>query len=466
MKNIIIDDVSLRILQSGGNASFSFKEKLEIARRLSELGADIIEVAPRLYDKADEILVKTICAVVGGATVSCLAGGTEKEVEKAYSLIAGAKKKRLLVAIPVSPVQMEYLSGKKPAAVLELLAALTKKAVSLCADTEVSLEDATRAEPEFLYSAVKAAISAGAKTVCIADLAGTMLPSEFSAFIADIYENVPELKTVCLSVQCGDGLSMGTASALSALGAGAGAVKTSAAENTGVPSLYGMVRAMEYTKAGKGYACRINKTAANRIISGINSITDPKFAGELNRTESSEQLSEGLTLNELSEVAAKYGYDLSAEDMKKVYEEYARLSAKKPVSIKELEVIIAASALQVPAAYTLVNYMAQSSNVISATASVTLERGGEQERGVSFGNGPVDAAFLAIESVTGRHFELDSFELSAVTEGKEALGQAMVKLRHNGAIYSGRGISTDIIGASINAYVAALNKIVYEEDNK
>ena len=122
--------------------------------------------------------------------------------------------------------------------------------------------------------------------------------------------------------------------------------------------------------------------------------------------------------------------------------------------------------MQVPAAYTLINFMAQSSNVISATASVTLERGGEQKRGVSFGNGPVDAAFLAIESVTGRHFELDSFELSAVTEGKEALGQAMVKLRHNGAIYSGRGISTDIIGASINAYVAALNKIVYEEDNK
>lgn len=466
MKNIIIDDVSLKVLQSGANTSFSFKEKLEIARRLCELGADVIEVAPRLYDKADEILVKTICAVTGGAVVSCLVGSTEQEVEKAYSLVSAAKKKRLMVSIPISPVQMEYFSGKKPAAVLELLTTLTKKAVSLCQDVEVSLEDATRAEPEFLYSAIRTAIEAGAKTVCIADLAGTMLPSEFEGFIADIYEKVPQLKTVTLSVQCGDDLSMGTAAAMSALGAGAGAIKTAAIENAGVPTMYGVVRAMEYTRAGKGYSCNINKTAANRIISGINGIASPKFAGERAALEDSETLSEGLSLKELSEVVVKYGYDLGAEDMKKVHEEYVRVSTKKPVSIKELEVIIAASALQVPSTYTLMNFMVQSSNVISATANVTLRRGEEELRGISFGNGPIDAAFLAIESVTGRHFELDSFELSAVTEGKEALGQAMVKLRQNGTIYSGRGISTDIIGASIRAYVAALNKIVYEEDNK
>ena len=103
---------------------------------------------------------------------------------------------------------------------------------------------------------------------------------------------------------------------------------------------------------------------------------------------------------------------------------------------------------------------------MSATASVTLKKDGEELKGISFGNGPVDAAFLAIESVIGRHFELDSFDLGAVTEGKEALGQAVVKLRHNGSVYSGRGVSTDIIGASIRAYISALNKVAYEEKNK
>lgn len=466
MKKVLIDDVSLRALKADGNATFSFKEKLEIARRLSELGADVIEVAPSFNDKADEILVKTICAVVTRSVVSCVAGNTEKSVEKAYSLISGAAKKRLLVAIPVSPVQMEYFYGKKPAAVLELLSTLTAKAVSLCKDVEVSLEDATRAEPEFLYSAVKAAIAAGAKTVAVTDLAGMILPHEFEGFISDIYKNVPELKEVKLSVQCSDELSMGTATALSALGAGADCIKVAAVENSGAPSVYGITHAIEYIGNKKGFTCGINRTAINRIVSGINNIASQKFSDARRGNGEAENVGEGLSLKELSEVVDKYGYELSAEDMKKVYEEYCRLSEKKQVSAKELDVIIATSALQVPSTYTLVNFSVHSSNVLSATASVILNKGDEELRGISFGNGPVDAAFLAIENVIGRHFELDSFELGAVTEGKEALGQAMVKLRNKGILYSGRGISTDIIGASIRAYIAALNKIVYEEANR
>ena len=100
---------------------------------------------------------------------------------------------------------------------------------------------------------------------------------------------------------------------------------------------------------------------------------------------------------------------------------------------------------------------------MSATASIILKKDGNALSGLSYGNGPIDAAFLAIEAITGRHIEVDDFDLSAITEGKEAMGQAIVKLRHNGVVYSGRGISTDIIGSSIRAYVSALNKIVYEE---
>lgn len=463
MKRIIISDVSLKYIGTNSGATFSFKEKLEIAKRLSSLNTDVIELSPVDNDKADEVLVKTICAVVKNSVISCIAGKTEEDAEKAYSLISGAAKKRLIVSVPVSPVQMEYFSGKKPSVVLEHLKIMTEKAVSLCDDVEVSLEDATRSESEFLYEAIKTAIGSGAKNVSVTDLAGTMTAFEFSDFVSDLYKNVPELHTVTLGVQTSDALSMGTACCIAAISAGAGEIKVAAAGGTSLPSVDSVLRAVEYVGANKGFCCALNKTATNRILNGINNIVQGNNSGKI---EQSDYPKEKLTEENLSLVIKKLGYDLTSEDEEKVAEEFKRVSAKKIVSEKEIEVIIATCALQVPATYTLVNFCVTSSNVLSATASVTLEKDGKEYKGISFGNGPVDAAFLAIESIIGRHFELDSFDLGAVTEGKEALGQAVVKLRYNGIVYSGRGVSTDIIGASIRAYIYALNKVVYEESNR
>ena len=109
--------------------------------------------------------------------------------------------------------------------------------------------------------------------------------------------------------------------------------------------------------------------------------------------------------------------------------------------------------------------MITAGNTISSTAHLRIRNNEEMMEGVCIGDGPIDAAFLAIENVTGRHYELDDFQIQAVTEGREAMGQTVVKLRSQGKVYSGRGISTDIVGASILAYINALNKIVYEEDN-
>ena len=119
--------------------------------------------------------------------------------------------------------------------------------------------------------------------------------------------------------------------------------------------------------------------------------------------------------------------------------------------------------MQVAPTYRLKTYVTNSSNVMSATAQIELEKNGTLLQGISLGDGPIDAAFLAIESIVGHHFDLDDFQIQAVTEGREAMGEALVKLRSNGKLYAGRGISTDIIGASIRAYISALNKICYEE---
>ncbi|MBQ2136159.1 MAG: hypothetical protein II201_04690 [Clostridia bacterium] len=157
------------------------------------------------------------------------------------------------------------------------------------------------------------------------------------------------------------------------------------------------------------------------------------------------------------------GYDLTEGDCEKVYEEFVRVSEKKTVGAKELEAIIASVALQVEPTYKLISYVVNSGNIISTTAQIKLRKGEEEIEGFCIGDGPIDAAFLAIEQIIGHHYELDDFQIQSVTEGKEAMGSALVKLRNEGKLYSGNGISTDIIGASIRAYINAVNKIVYEE---
>ena len=146
-----------------------------------------------------------------------------------------------------------------------------------------------------------------------------------------------------------------------------------------------------------------------------------------------------------------------------MYEAFVRVASKKTVNARELEAIIASTALQVPPTYQLVSYLTNSGNVISSSAHITLKKNGQMLEGITIGDGPIDAAFMAIEQIVGHHYDLDDFQIQSVTQGHEAMGNALVRLRNGGKIYSGNGISPDIIGASIRAYLNALNKIVYEE---
>ena len=180
--------------------------------------------------------------------------------------------------------------------------------------------------------------------------------------------------------------------------------------------------------------------------------------------ESGVYLTAHDSMEAVLKAVAALGYDLAEEDGVKVYEAFGRIAEKKQtVGEKELDAIVASAALQVPPAYRLESYVINTGNTISASAHMKLTKGGQSLEGISLGDGPIDAAFLAIEQIVGRHYELDDFQIQAVTEGREAMGESVVKLRSAGKLYSGRGISTDIVGASIRAYLSALNKIVYEE---
>ena len=171
------------------------------------------------------------------------------------------------------------------------------------------------------------------------------------------------------------------------------------------------------------------------------------------------------SIESIRKAVEKLGYDLSSDDMKKVWECFSGIAEKKDlISLRELEAIIAAEAMQVPPVYHDIQYIINTGNTIGAMASMKIYYHDKLLEGIAAGDGSIDAAFNSIERATGRHFELDDFQIQAISQGREAVGETIVKLRHEGKLYSGRGISTDIVGAGIMAYINALNKISYEEE--
>ena len=468
MNKIRISDVTMK---QGADISLSFKEKIELSKLLDKLGVSVIELEPIVQTKIDSLRIKSVAAAVKESTVAVPVALNTESVNLTWNALKEAKQPRLQVCAPVSPVQMEYLFHKKPAAMLDAIRSTLSECCKVCADVEFVADDATRSDPAFLYDAVRTAIDAGAKTVTVCDTAGAMLPNEFTAFIRSLYENVPELKGVCLGVSCSDGLSMADSCAIAAVRYGAGEIKA-AAYRIDTASLANVAKVLSAKGEFYNATCSVRTTVMKRITSQIawlcqseRSKTSP-FDNGVQEDDGGVYLTAHDDVTAIMKTAAKLGYDLSDEDGAKVFDAFRAIAARKEkVSAKELDAIIAAAAMQVPPTYTLDSYVVTSGNTISATANLKLLRNDKALCGVSLGDGPIDAAFLAIEQITGHHYELDAFQIQSVTEGREAMGQTVVKLRSEGKVYSGRGISTDIVGASIRAYINALNKIVYEEDN-
>lgn len=461
MQKVIISDVTLRDVEKSGG--FSFKEKIDISKKLDKLGVDVIETAGIKNLKTDVLFLHAISPLIKNSIISCPVDFSEESIELTANALSGAAKKRLHLMVPTSTVQMEYMCSKKPDAVIEMIDALVKKCVSVCDDVEFSAVDATRSEKDFLYKAISTAISAGAKTITICDDAGEMLPDEYSSFIKDLYENVPELKDVILSAQCSNAMDMATACMISSMNAGVRQLKA-AAWSTEYPSLVSAAKVIFSRGDSIGVTSSINFTTLEHTVGRMKHFGDTAASSE-KEFDNTEKivLSSKDDIKTVAAIIAKMGYDLSEEDVANVYEEVVKTAKKKPVGMRELDAIIASSTLQVAPTYKLKSYVINSGNIISASSVMVLEKNGEDIEGMTIGDGPIDAAFQCVEKIVGRHFELDDFQIQSVTEGREALGTAVVKLRSEGKLYSGRGISTDIVEASINAYINALNKICFEE---
>jgi len=466
MKQIKISDVTMKQIFEDFN--LSFKERIELSKLLDKLGVDVIELEGIKNVRVDSLQIKSIAAAVNDSTVAVPVKIGGEDIEAVFCALKEAKHPRLQVEAPTSAVQIEYLYHKKPDAMIDAIAATVKSCAELSSDVEFIAKDATRSEQSYLTRALKAAIENGATTVTLCDTAGTMLPTELYDFVKLQYEELPELKNVTIGVYASNDISMADASSVAAAASGIGQISCSAyPQNTA--SLANVARILAAKSDVIGAYSSIRMTQLTRIIDQIARICQPvKKSGSVN-TAANDNAEIFLTASDdiaaVAHAAEKLGYDLSDEDLQKVYSSFSEIADKKEkVSSKELDAIVASCAMQVPSTYKLDTYVITSGNTISATAHIKLLKNGEPKEGVYIGDGSINAAFQAIEKITGCHYELDDFQLQAVTEGREAMGQTVVKLRSGAKVYSGRGISIDIVCAGIQAYLSALNKIIYEEE--
>ncbi len=470
MRKVKLCDVTLAEDTDEASVSLTFRKKLDIASLLDRMQIPVIELGEIPPTTEGKLLIKAVASAVKQSTVSVCVGFDSKNVDYIWDALKTAAHPRLQVTASLSTSRMEYVYHKKAADMLPLIADTVARCRSLSDQVEFCADDATRADFGFVKGVLEAAIQAGAGIITVSDTSGNMLPTEFARFIADIREKVTGIDGVSLGVRCNNGFGLADAAAVEAIRSGASEIKVSAGFSNTV-SLSGMVGILnakaDFLEVRSDIGSE-NFSHNEKLVKKLCNLTgDAKtpFENGVRDSGSETVFTEKDTEETVIREIEGLGYDLSEQDKATVFAAFSQIvSKKKQIDLHELEVIVASESMQVPQAYKLNSFTVTTGNTVDTVAHIKLERDGKPLDGVSLGNGSVDASFLAIEKILGCHYELDDFQIQAITEGKEAMGQTVVKLRSHGKVYSGRGVSTDIVTSAVNAYINALNKIVYEEE--
>ena len=395
--------------------------------------------------------------------ISVAAGNSFESVDNAVLSLANAKKGRIRIELPVSPGYMEYQCHKKPDKMLLWIEKIISYAKERCEDVEFCAVDATRAEKSFLQKVVFTAIKAGANEICISNNFGEFFPDDYAEFVREAIESID----VPVGIYCNNENGLALANTLLCIKNNISYVKTSVGND--IVNMFDFCSFIRNCSNKYEIDLNVNYTVLNKSVEVISTLIDEsdnynKSIKITDVTHENISLDSESDKNDLIKAIEKIGYDLSRDDIDKVYEEFSNVIKKKNIGVKELDAIIASTAAQVPETYKLVNYVINSGNTISTSAQISLSKNGVVLNEISIGNGPIATAFMTIDKIVGYKYELDDFVIQAVTEGKEAVGSTVVRLRYDGKIYSGKGVSTDIIESGIRAYLNAVNKIVYEEN--
>ncbi|MBQ8507810.1 MAG: 2-isopropylmalate synthase [Clostridia bacterium] len=502
MSKIKIFDTTLRDGEQSPGCSMNLKEKLEVAKCLERLKVDVIEAGFAISSPGDFESVSEIARAVKDCTVASLARSTYKDIDCAWDAVKHAADPRIHLFIATSPVHMQYKLKMSPEQVLEQAGIMTAHAKKYCSNIEFSAEDATRSDVEFLCRIVDIAIKNGATVVNIPDTVGYTTPAEMQALISTLIERVPNADKVEFSVHCHNDLGMAVANSLGGVLGGARQIECTInglGERAGNTSLEEVVMAMrtrpdvfagketridatQISRASKtvyniiGQTAPLNKPIVGRNAflheSGIHQhgVLANKMTYEILTPESVGISTKNIVLGKHSGRHAfedrlnELGYKLDSEELKSCFEEFKVLcDKKKDVTDEDIIAIVTHSATaddEEADGYKLDWYAVQSTSMTTSTSTVSLKLGDEKFEAVCLGDGPVDAAFSAIDQIikpVEHTFEL--YRINSVSEGKDTLGEVHVKLNAENRSFQGRGLSTDIIEASILAYISACNKL-------
>ncbi|WP_366923172.1 2-isopropylmalate synthase [Metallumcola ferriviriculae] len=499
-KRVYIFDTTLRDGEQSPGVSLNINEKLEIATQLARLGVDIIEAGFPIASEGDFQAVRTIAENVEGPTIAALARIDPQDIDRAWEAVKVAKKPRIHTFIATSDIHMKYKLQLPRETVLELAVKGVKHARQYTDDVEFSPEDASRSDLDFLCQVVEAAIDAGATTVNIPDTVGYATPEEFGQFIAAIRRKVSNIDRTILSVHCHNDLGLAVANSLAAIANGAQQVECAVngiGERAGNTALEEMVMALYTRKDFYDYHTEINTKEIYRTSKQVSSLTGMSiqsnkaivgrnaFAHESGihqdgvlkeRTTYEIMNPEMIGLVQNNIVLGKHsgrhafrqrleelGFEVDKTELDKAFTRFKSMAdRKKEISDKDIEAIVEAEIRRIPEKFQLEHMHISSGNRIVPTATVGITDGETLIEEAACGEGPVDAVFKAIDKVTNIKVSLMYYNLSAVTGGKDAIGEVTAKLKYADQVYIGRGISTDIIEASAKAYINALNKLVFE----
>lgn len=510
MDRVIIFDTTLRDGEQSPGATLNAGQKLEIARQLARMGVDVIEAGFPISSPDESEAVRAIAEAVREPIICALARAKPEDVDAAWNAIKDARHPRIHVFMSTSDVHLQHQYRKTRAQAVEATREMVARAKGYCQDVEFSPMDATRTEPAFLHEVLRVAIDAGATTLNIPDTVGYATPDDYAAMIRGILEQVAGARDVVISTHCHDDLGMAVANSLAGVAAGARQVECTIngiGERAGNAALEEVVMALRTRKDVYGAEAGIDSTAlhkvsrlvsartgmvvqANKAIVGSNAFAHESGIhqdGVLKERSTYEIMdAQSVGLSESSIVLGKHsgrhalksrlqdlGYDLSGEDIGRVFLRFKDLADKKK-AITDLDLEALVIDMVEPAGEL---YRVRSVQVVCGepgipTAAVRLEDAkGEIVEAAAIGAGPVDAVYKAIDRIVGSEHVLQEFVVQAVTEGIDAVGEVSVRVTRPHAegepprrVFSGHGVHTDIIVASAKAYVNALNKLLAAPD--
>jgi len=496
---IKIFDTTLRDGEQAPGYSMNMAEKLEMAKQLDMLGVDVIEAGFAVSSDEDFEAIHAIAQTVKNATVCSLARLIKNDIDRAFAAIRPANKQRIHTFIATSDLHLQYKLKMSKDEVLRRVREIVAYAASLGPEIEFSAEDATRSDWDFLVAVFQTAIDQGAEIINVPDTVGYTTPEEMFNLIQYLKKNIKGIENVTISVHCHNDLGLAVSNTLAAIRAGATQAECTIngiGERSGNAALEEIVMAINTRKDFFRYSTAINTKQIYRSCKLLSTITGVPISpnkpivganafahesgihqhGVINNRATYEIISpESVGIYQNKMVLGKHsgkhafeerlnelGYSFTPEELDKHFADFKKLAERKNViSDRDLEALVGFGQIQNGSLYTLERFCVQSGTNFSATAAVALKKQDQIFEDAALGDGPIDAAFKAIDRITESGAKLINYTIQSVTEGEDALGEVVAKLAApGGQTVTGRGLSTDIIEASIKAYLNGVNKIL------